>query len=60
MGLTKAQAEKLFKDTHEGLLKGTDSCAKRGAWHDFTDMLCKDGEITQKQYETWDNPKCTG
>ena len=34
----------------------TDKIAKRIAFGDFTDMLCKNGDITLKQYETWSNP----
>ena len=30
--------------------------AKRIAFGDFTDMLCKNGDITLKQYESWSNP----
>lgn len=26
------------------------------AWNDWTDALCKDGRITTRQYERWDNP----
>jgi len=26
------------------------------AWNDFTDALCKQGTITEKQYDTWSNP----
>jgi hypothetical protein len=33
-----------------------DHVARRTAWNDYTDMLCKDGMITEHQYETWDNP----
>ena len=33
-----------------------DWTALREAWNDWTDALCKDGEITSKQYETWSNP----
>ncbi|WLW37001.1 hypothetical protein [Synechococcus phage S-MS29] len=33
-----------------------DAIAKREAWHIFTDMLCKEGYITLRQYETWSNP----
>lgn len=25
-------------------------------WSSYTDMLCKDGIITQKQYNTWSTP----
>jgi hypothetical protein len=33
-----------------------DYIARREAWNDWTDGLCKDGYITVEQYETWDNP----
>ena len=36
-------------------LKG-DTVWKREEWNNFTDMLCKEGYITEKQYETWSNP----
>jgi hypothetical protein len=28
----------------------------REAWNNYTDMLCKDGHITEDEYNTWDNP----
>jgi len=34
----------------------SDKVAIRTAWNDWTDGLCKSGEITQKQYESWLNP----
>ncbi len=33
-----------------------DTIAKREAWNNYTDALCKDGEISSKQYDTWTNP----
>ena len=30
--------------------------ARSEAWNNYTDMLCKDGQITSKQYETWAHP----
>ena len=33
-----------------------DKPALREAWNNFTDMLCKDGRITPRQYDTWLNP----
>ena len=33
-----------------------DKIHKRIAFGDFTDMLCKEGYITLKQYESWSNP----
>jgi hypothetical protein len=29
-------------------------------WNNFTDALCKDGQITLKQYESWGHPKGLG
>lgn len=34
-----------------------DKPALRESWNNFTDELCKDGEITLKQYESWGQPK---
>ena len=33
-----------------------DYVAKREFFNNYTDMLCKEGVITSKQYETWSNP----
>ena len=33
-----------------------DVIAKREDWNNFTDMLCKCGDITENQYNTWTNP----
>ena len=33
-----------------------DVTAQREFFNDYTDMLCKDREISAKQYETWTNP----
>lgn len=33
-----------------------DKPAMREAWNDWTDGLCKDRRITQKQYDTWTHP----
>ncbi len=33
-----------------------DKPARAEAWNNFTDALCKDGQITLKQYETWEHP----
>lgn len=33
-----------------------DKPAKREAWNDWTDALCKEGRITAKQYDTWAGP----
>lgn len=57
--MTKKQALKLFRELYppEALrILSQDVVARREAWNDFTDALCKSGEITLKQYETWVNP----
>lgn len=58
--MTKTEAVKYFK---ENILPsvierfGTnDKPAVRTEWHYYIDGLCKDGIITEKQYNTWDNP----
>jgi len=33
-----------------------DVVMKREAWNNFTDALCKYRQITDRQYDTWDNP----
>lgn len=33
-----------------------DKPAKAEAWNDYTDALCKNGQITVKQYNSWSNP----
>ncbi len=34
--------------------------ARREGWNNFTDSLCKDGEITSRQYENWTHPSICG
>lgn len=58
--MTKAEALKQFKsDLNEynpSFLKSGDTVAKREEWSIYTDALCKNGDITMKQYESWSNP----
>lgn len=56
MGMTKREAVQLFKS--EGYYKRAqyDLSALREAWNNFTDSLQRAGQITAKQYDTWDNP----
>lgn len=55
--MTKIQAEEIFKADYLPNISKNDKPAKRQAWNNFTDYLCKDGQITSKQYETWVNPR---
>ena len=33
-----------------------DGPARRETWNDWTDMLCKDGQISDWQYMNWSQP----
>jgi len=62
--LTKAQAVKMFKENDLPSIKeiekqngnGVDSCMRTEAWNNYTDMLCKDRQITTAQYNSWASP----
>ena len=34
--------------------------ARSEAWLNWTDSLCKDGRISDWQYENWSHPRCCG
>lgn len=53
--MTKAQALHNFIFYHQGVVPG-DEVWTRTNWNDYTDYLCKDGQITDHQYNTWTNP----
>ena len=55
--MTKAEAVKRFKSEVLGSTPPGDQPALDQAWNDWTDMLCKSGEITLRQYENWVHPK---
>ena len=62
--MTKQQALRRFRrEVAPGVVSryGTgDKPACRQAWNNWTDRLHRDGEITTRQYETWEGPKaCT-
>jgi hypothetical protein len=56
MKLTKKQALKMFSELWKEVKKPKDAVMKSQDWNNFTDMLCKDKQITLKQYESWTNP----
>jgi hypothetical protein len=37
-----------------------DIVARCEEWNNWTDMLCKDGDISDWQYENWSQPECCG
>ena len=34
--------------------------ARREEWNNWTDFLCKDGQISDWQYANWSQPRCCG
>ena len=54
--LTKVQVEKMFKEEVYPHLNKNDKPSIRYEWSVFTDGLCKDGNISEKQYDTWTLP----
>lgn len=34
--------------------------ARSEAWNNWTDSLCKDGQISDWQYDNWSQPRCCG
>ena len=58
--ISKQEAISNFREAWKEETKGSrfyyDTIAKREAFNNYTDSLCKEGKITLKQYETWGNP----
>lgn len=54
--VTKCEALRMFRECIRCTNFNGDIIAKRESWSYFTDSLCKDGMITQKQYDNWSNP----
>lgn len=54
--MTKREADKIWRqELRPRVLRKypNDKPALREAWNDWTDGLCKDGQITQRQYDRW-------
>lgn len=56
---TKKEVVEQFKRDVLGSITPDDQPALDGAWNDYTDYLCKSGEITLGQYQSWTHPKIT-
>lgn len=60
--MTKQEAIAIFKDEWDCFIKfqspksASDTCAKREAFVNFIDQLHRDGEITDRQANSWGNP----
>ena len=62
--MTKTDAVQNFKHGEFPTLaaleveRGTkDRPARRESWNNYTDMLCKQGDITENQYNKWHHPE---
>ena len=57
--MTYKQGVKMFHEVTENKFckgSGIDYWTAQLAWSEFTDNLCKSGEITQKQWSNWATP----
>ena len=51
----------LKTEQENGFTRYADLPMRREAWNNYTDALCKDGEISDWQYENWNQPDvCDG
>jgi len=64
--MTKLQAEAVFREHYLPCIKSQETHAgsgrvdapmRRQAWKDYTDRLCKGGDITGWQYHNWLQPR---
>jgi hypothetical protein len=53
--MIKKEVESIFKE-HNPNYKTWDVHTRRFLWDMFTDALCKNGDITQKQFSNWMRP----
>lgn len=51
--MTLKEARKIFKDTIAVNIPKNDTAALNEAFNVWTDALCKEGTITERQYMTW-------
>ena len=57
--MLKKQVLENFKNLYNGTLKNElkkDRIAVCEHWNNYTDMLMKNGDITEYQYSSWNNP----
>lgn len=56
--MTKTKAVQDFKEMFAETLKSLrgDTIAKNELWWDYADSLCKQGYITEVQYDSWSSP----
>jgi hypothetical protein len=54
--VTKKAAKAYFDEWILPHLPDSDKIMIREEWGTYTDILCRNKQITMKQYETWENP----
>ncbi len=58
--MTEEQVVEAFEESFKPFLLAQfgpdDEIALREAFNDYTDSLCKEGQISNKMYDTMDNP----
>jgi len=47
-----------IRETERNVLGYIDKPMRREAWNNWTDMLCKTEQISDWQYENWNQPEC--
>jgi len=57
--MTKKEAKEQFIELYLNKIPMNDGPMLAEAWNEFTDYLCKNGEITEHQYNTWTHPVFT-
>ena len=51
----------LMTEQENGFTRYADLPMRRESWNNYTDALCKDGQISDWQYENWSQPDvCDG
>jgi hypothetical protein len=63
--MTWKEACEEFETVHLPVIKDVyeqdgriDECARSESWNNYTDFLCKEGKISDWQYENWTHPAC--
>ena len=55
--MTYREAVRQFKEAYHDLYEQcADYWLAQLAWNEWTDILCKSGDITQRQFNTWATP----
>ena len=55
--MTYREAVREFREAYHSLWeRQVDYWTAQLTWSEYVDGLCKDGQITQKQYDTWETP----